>query len=340
MRTALVLACDDRFIPFTAVVARRIVRHAQEKFPITVISDGVSDENKALAQKFCPAISFIEAAQLFEHRPLPASGTFSRANYLRLFSDEILADFDRAVYLDSDISLLTDVSALLALEPKASPIIAAHDIPLMIEGKYRDRLHISAPYFNSGVMVLDLKAIRAERIFAEALQYALDHPERCEFVDQDALNAALDGRWQVLDWRWNALSQIRDMMPKEPFIRHFARYKPWARKKVGIEQHFVDEWRSDLAGSPWPERFSEQSIRYPIKDAFRSIGSAVYAAFAGKQDDGGERRRVFAKAFSDIEQSAAAGAIASFPDFTIAPQLASTSTNEVTEPARLIEDND
>jgi lipopolysaccharide biosynthesis glycosyltransferase len=329
MKTALVLACDDRFVPFTAVVARRIVRNAQEKFPITVISDGVSDENKALARKFCPEISFIEAASLFKDRPLPARGTFSRAAHLRLFLDDILADFDRAVYLDSDISLLTDITPLLGLEPKAAPIIAAHDIPLMIEGKYRDRLGISSPYFNSGVMVLDLKAIRAERVFADALQYALDHPERCEFVDQDPLNAVLDGRWQVLDWRWNAVTWIRDVMPRGPFIRHFARYKPWARKKVGIEKRFVDEWRSDLKESPWPDRFSEQSIKYPVKDAFRKVGSAVHAAFAGRQDDG-ERRRVFAKAFADIEQAAAAGAVAGFPDFTVAPRLASYPANGLT----------
>lgn len=325
MKTALVLACDDRFIPFTAVVARRIVRNAAEKFPITVISDGVTDENKRLAKKFCPEISFIEAASLFEGRTLPARGTFSRAAHLRLFLDDILADFDRAVYLDSDISLLTDVSPLLALEPKAAPIIAAHDIPLMIEGKYRDRLHISSPYFNSGVMVLDLKAIRAERVFAGALQYALDHPERCEFVDQDPLNAVLDGRWQVLDWRWNAVTWIRDMMPNEPFIRHFARYKPWARKKVGIEKRFVDEWRADLKESPWPDRFSEQSIKYPVKDAFRSI----YAALAGRQDDS-ERRRVFTKALADIEQAAADSAIAGFPDFTVAARLSSQAANGLT----------
>jgi lipopolysaccharide biosynthesis glycosyltransferase len=340
MKTALVLACDDRFIPFTAVVARRIVHHAAEKFPVIVISDDVSDENKALAQKFCPEISFIEAAPLFEHRPLPARGTFSRAAYLRLFLDDILADFGRAVYLDSDISLLTDVSPLLALKPKAAPIIAAYDMQLMIEDKYRDRLHISAPYFNSGVMVLDLRAIRAERIFDNALRYALDHPERCEFVDQDALNAVLNGRWQVLDWRWNSVTWIRDMVPREPFIRHFARYKPWARKKAGIEQRFVDEWRSDLAESPWPDRFSEQSIKYPIKDAIKRIGSAVHAMFAGRRDDGDERRRVFAKALSGIEQAAAAGEIAGFPAFNTPPRLASPGTDRVSGPARITEDND
>jgi lipopolysaccharide biosynthesis glycosyltransferase len=339
MKTALVLACDDRFIPYTAVVARQIARNAREKFPITVISDGVIDENKALARKFCPEISFIEAAQLFEHRPLPARGTFSRAAYLRLFLDDILADFGRAVYLDSDISPLTDVSPLLALEPKAAPIIAAHDMQLTIEGKYRDRLGISAPYFNSGVMVLDLKAIRAEHVFTDAMRYALDHPERCEFVDQDALNAVIDGRWQVLDWRWNAVTWIRDVMPGEPFLRHFARYKPWAKKKVGIEQRYVDEWRADLRESPWPGSFSEQSIKYPITDAFRRVGSALYGAFAGRQDDG-ERRRVFANVFAGIERAAAAGEIAGFPDFTGSARLASPGTDEVTGPARITEDND
>jgi lipopolysaccharide biosynthesis glycosyltransferase len=316
MKTALVLACDDRFIPFTAAVARRIVRHAQEKFPITVISDGVTIENKALARKFCPEISFIEASHLLDARSLPVGGSITRASYLRLFLDEILADFHRAVYLDSDISLLTDVSPLLAIEPKAAPVIATHDVPAMMEMEYSDRLRMSGPYFNGGVAVLDLKAVRSERIFKAALQYAFDHPERCLMHDQDALNAVLDGRWQVLDWRWNALTQIRDVMPKEPFIRHFARYKPWARKKAGIEQRFVDEWRSDLADSPWPHRFSEQSIRYPIKDAFRSAGAAVYGVLGGRQDDGEERRSVFAKALSGIELAAAAGALASFPDFT------------------------
>ena len=339
MKTALVLACDDRFIPYTAVVARRIVRNTPNKFPVTVISDGVTDDNKARAQRFCPEIVFIEAKPLLDSHPLPVGGAITRASYLRLFMDEVLADFDRAVYLDSDISILADVTPLLEMEPRAGPVIAAHDVPAMVEMKYRDRLRMSGPYFNGGVAVFDLAAVRSESIFKRALQYALEHPERCLMHDQDALNAVLDGRWQVLDWRWNALTQIRHYMPREPFLRHFARYKPWARKKVGIEQRFVDEWRADLAESPWPDRFSEQSIKYPIKDAFRRVGSAVYGTFAGRRDDG-ERRRTFARAFAGIEQAAADGALAGFPDFTVAPQLASPAANGVTQPFGNTEDKD
>jgi lipopolysaccharide biosynthesis glycosyltransferase len=314
MKTALVLACDDNYIAFTAVVARRIARHAADKFPITVVSDGVTDENKRFAQKFCPEIGFIEAAPLFEGRTLPVGGPITRASYLRLFLDEILAGFDRAVYLDSDVSPLVDVSPLLAMTPTAAPIIAAHDLYLMVEMSYRDRLGMSGPYFNGGVTVLDLNATRQEGILAAALRYALDHPERCKMNDQDALNAVLDGRWQTLDWRWNAMNYMSGLFPREPFIRHFAGNKPWTAKKVGVERRFIDEWRSDLAESPWPRRFQEEAINYRLRSFFSPMTSAakslIYRNASGKR---GKRARLIgdlANTLSTIERSAAAGALA------------------------------
>ena len=322
--TALVLACDNRFIPFTAVVARRIARYATEKFPIVVVSDGVSDENKALAQKFCPSITFIEAPSAFREHALPVTEKFSRATHLRLFLDEILSDFDRAVYLDSDISPLTDVSPLLAMAPRSAPIIAAHDLHTMIKETYRERLRMAGPYFNSGVMVLDLRAIRAERIFPTVLQYARDHPERCQLVDQDPLNAVLDGRWQTLDWRWNATNYMSERFPRQPFIRHFAGCKPWLPEKLGVESRFVGEWRSDLADSPWPGRFQEQGLKHRIRNALRPAVSAIEyvtksQAFADAAGKRGNRARLvgnFSAVLQAIEQSAAAGAIAERIAFT------------------------
>jgi lipopolysaccharide biosynthesis glycosyltransferase len=319
MKTALVLACDDRFIPYTTVVARRIVRSAAEKFPIVVVSDGVSDDNKALAQRYCPRIGFIEASHLFAERPLPSAHASSRAYCLRLFLDEILADFDRAVYLDSDISVLADVSPLLSMVPNAGPVIAGYDLlgPPTLRHQVRLGMSEGAAYFNSGVLVCDLKAVRQERIFADAMTFALQNPDRCIHIDQDALNAVLDGRWQVLDWRWNALNYMSDRMPKQPFIRHFATSnKPWSRMKVGIQPRFVREWRSDLAESPWPGRFQEESLKYRIRNAFRPASarierhakSLIYAGSGGKRGIRVKLAEYHLEICSAIEQAAAAGA--------------------------------
>lgn len=318
MKTALVLACDDNFIPFASVVARRVAYYASEKFPIIIVSDGVTDENKRLAQEFCPQISFIEASQLFADKALPSGYGFSRASYMRLFLDELLADFDRAVYLDSDISLLADVSPLLAMEPKASPVIAAHDLALFVDGSYRHRLNMSGPYFNGGVSIYNLQAIRDENIFKRALSYATDHPQQCFFVDQDALNAVLDGRWQTLDWRWNAMNYMGDRLPRKPFLRHFAGNKPWAPKKGGVERRFISEWRTDLAESPWPERFKEETFKYWVERIVNPVGAAIeqsvksllYAKRPGRRGNKARLVKNFAQILSAIEKSAAEGDLA------------------------------
>ena len=261
LKTALVLACDDNFIAYASVVARRVVHYAKEKFPIIIVSDGVTEENKTLAQKFCPQISFIEAGHVLTDHAFGFRPPFSRACYLRLFFDEILADFDRVAYIDCDVSPLTDLQPLLQMAPKAAPFIAAHDMAVLTIDDYHVRLPLSSgnSYFNSGVMVLDLKAMESEGILACALKFAKEKPELCAYVDQDALNVAAGGRWQVLDWRWNVTGFLFHRIDRAYFVRHITGNKPWSASKFDIEKRFVDEWRSDLLESPWPHRFLENA---------------------------------------------------------------------------------
>jgi lipopolysaccharide biosynthesis glycosyltransferase len=328
LKTALVLACDDRFIPYTSVVARRAAAYAGDKFPIIVVSDGVSDENKRLAQKFCPAITFLEASHLLDNRTFFTTEFFSRAVNLRLFFDHILADFDTAVYIDSDVSLVADISPLVAMKPKAAPIIAAYDLQIMEFGKYFARLPVSAasPYFNSGALVMDLRALREERVLDRARGFAQEHPELCHYPDQDALNVALDGRWQVLDWRWNVMGYKLHMLPKQPFLRHITGDKPWSSGKVGVEKKYVEEWRSDLSESPWPDRFLPQekkklslSIR-PVTVVLEEYWKQLrYAKARGRRGNKVRFNMHFPTILASIEASAAEERLASiFPEMSVA----------------------
>jgi len=323
MRTALVLACDDRFIPFTALVARRLAALAAESHTVVVVSDGVSDENKQRAQLLCPQIEFVEASPFLDGRTLRADDKITRAAHLRLFLDQILADFDRAIYLDSDISPLVDVSPLLATRLTSAPIAAVYDFNLMAQMSYRERLGMTGPYFNSGVLAIDLKAVRTERIFEQAIRYAGENAERCMMHDQDALNAVLDGRWQVLDWRWNVMNYLSELLPRKPFIRHFAGNKPWTAKKTGVEPAYVDQWRADLGGSPWPDRFEEEAPRQRIT-AFAGAAAATlgqgykswrHADAPGKRGNRARLINGLPAILSRVEDQAAAEAQAEWPSF-------------------------
>jgi lipopolysaccharide biosynthesis glycosyltransferase len=304
MKTALVLACDDNFVAYASVVARRVTHHAKEKFPIVIVSDGVTEENKALAQKFCPQISFIEAGNLFGEREFYTRANFTRATYLRLFFDEILSDFDRVAYIDSDVSPLADLSPLLHMAPKASPVMATYDlVQQLYDNLIYDRLPLSrnAGYLQGGVEIFDLRAVREERIFKDAIQFVLDHPEKCELVDQDALNVVLQGRWQVLDWRWNVLHFCVNHMPRPYYIRHITGSKPWASDKVGIERYLIRQWQSDLAESPWPHKFLPEKKLYGkryIRPITRAIEGPIKLLTRGERT--GEKLRQYLKRLPSV----------------------------------------
>jgi lipopolysaccharide biosynthesis glycosyltransferase len=319
MKAALVLACDDNFVAYASVVARRAAYYAREKFPIIIVSDGVTDENKRLAQKFCPQISFIEAGNLFEGHDFYIRGNFTRATYLRLFFDEILSDFDRVVYIDCDVSPLADLSPLLAMVPKASPVMATYDLPqLANEVSVYDRLPLArgAGYLQGGVQVFDLKAVRSEGIFKDAICFVLENPETCQFVDQDALNVVLNGRWQVLDWRWNVVHFCVNHMPRPYYIRHITGSKPWASDKVGIEKYLVEQWQSDMAESPWPYKFLPAQKLYAkkyIRPITRAIETPVKFLVRGERTGQNLKRYLkrLPSVLATIETAAREGRLAS-----------------------------
>jgi lipopolysaccharide biosynthesis glycosyltransferase len=98
-------------------------------------------------------------------------------------------------------------------------------------------------YLNAGVMSLDLRLWREERLSERLLGYLESHPHAIRWWDQDALNAVLAGRWGELDPRWNQIPQVweparegedgfpaslRELMIRDPWIVHFSTWsKPW-----------------------------------------------------------------------------------------------------------------
>jgi len=303
MNTAVVLACDDNFVAYTSCVARRILRSASTKVPIVVLADCVSESNRAKALSVCPQIEFVEVGPLFEKRPFPPQGHLPRATYSRLLLPELLLGLDQALYLDSDIAVLGDVAPLAFTKLNAAPVAAAHDLPMYGAHRQNTRRPVTPgrPYFNGGVAVYDLKAVKSEGIFESALRFSFNHPERCTYHDQDALNHVLDGRWQVLDWRWNAMSFLTESMPGLPVIRHLNGYKPWSANKSNIEPAIVSLWHDDLVDSPWPELFKPATGGIEVKD--RWLRAKIYEQFPGPRGRSARFKRDIAGAYREIERT-------------------------------------
>ncbi|MHC5828967.1 MAG: glycosyltransferase family 8 protein, partial [Nostoc sp.] len=63
-------------------------------------------------------------------------------------------------------------------------------------------------YFNSGVLVMNLKKWREDQIFEKVIEYLTINKQYVRWHDQDALNAILAGKWGELEPGWNQMPYL------------------------------------------------------------------------------------------------------------------------------------
>ncbi len=209
---------------------------------------------------------------------------FSPACFYRLLAPLALPDdVRRCIYLDSDTVVDGAIDALWQTPLKGHPLAAVtetdvtggalvdYEKPLIGMGRVRPEA-----YFGSGVLLLDLDALR--QFSARLLDEGLDIVRRyeCRYVDQDILNYFFSADCLHLDRRWNMyvdLVRLRpDLVPPRPRICHFV------SRSLGC----------GMPGDPWDRLFCEHLAASPFCDGAMLMGLlAALGQEAGKSADSG-----------------------------------------------------
>ncbi len=259
-----VFGFDESFAMPTGVALRSLDRFLGSGDQVLLLHDGVSagalGDVRACALQ--ADITSIDCRSMFE--PVwrsPAHVT--RAAYLRFLAPALLAGEPRCVYLDGDVVVRRDPAPLHqhhlagatlgAVRSRVAPFAAS---PGGIMQWLELGIRSTAPYFNSGVYVVDLKRWRDRDITGRVTEFLAEHGDFTFIADQEALNVAVVGDWVELDRTWNYVTHVAEsflqqpeLEPHDPSIVHFAgRLKPWAH---GRQPLFAEEWHGLLSGTPW-----------------------------------------------------------------------------------------
>ena len=174
----------------------------------------------------------------------------SRMYYARLVIGELVCA-DKVIYLDADVVVTGCLEDLWNWEMGGNLVLAAEDRKLRL---LRDDCpwplpDEESPYFNTGVMAIDLREWRKENVGARAIALAAEAGDKCQWYDQTVLNYLLRGRIGLLPdfWNWQ-----REEIPADAPVGaiHFTTgKKPWLY--FGPDARFRI-WRAfySLAGSP------------------------------------------------------------------------------------------
>jgi lipopolysaccharide biosynthesis glycosyltransferase len=142
---------------------------------------------------------------------------------------EVLGDEERTIYSDVDVLCVGDVKPLWEIDLKGNIIAAVSEGEA---GEFKKKLiglEGDAPYFNSGVLVMDLKAMRNENATSVLMNNTIKYSTLIAWPDQDVINITFYRRIHSLNPIWNCFSIASLGKREKAVIRHFASasQKPW-----------------------------------------------------------------------------------------------------------------
>ncbi|MCD8125810.1 MAG: glycosyltransferase family 8 protein [Lachnospiraceae bacterium] len=250
---------DESYAPYLDCALRSLMENASGsyRYQIMVLHEDLSEESKRkLASGVKPPFQIH-----FIHMKEKLAGITDRAEnrlrcdyftltiYFRLFIADMFPEYDKGLYLDSDIVVPGDISRLFQTELGENIIGASADRSIAavpVRGEYTEQA-VGVPfeqYINSGVLVMNLKKMRETGFCDHFLRLLHTYHFDCIAPDQDYFNAMCNGSIVYLDETWDAMPPEgggSGRLLEHPDLIHYNLFqKPWCYDEIPYEEYF---WR-------------------------------------------------------------------------------------------------
>lgn len=277
-KNAAVLCADATYFPFAYLVATQLAEDPRANYDTFILTvDGPHLARVPADVPFTILTPDMTSGlptqdEFWKSVSVPAAGCG------RLYAPSILKDYDRILYLDSDVRLAGSVNPIFDLDLKGKTIAAfggviRHAIPkkqIHWEAKLaRIGLDPADPYFSSGILLIDGNRWREDRITDVALACIARLGSHLYEIDQDCLNVVFRNAWLPISPRWNFEPTAGDGLIRQllgPVVFHNLQ-KPWIFGRGDAGE--VRALRDMLARSP----FHDLPIRQPsYRDVRKLLG--------------------------------------------------------------------
>jgi lipopolysaccharide biosynthesis glycosyltransferase len=302
----VVTLADERYALALAVMGRSLSESLRSSRPVMlyVVDGGITAETKrhlvASWDRDRVHVAFVPP-QFGRERALPVWGRLPPITYVRVFVPLLVPPTCRkAIFLDSDVVICRDIERLwevefgdhylMAVQDPAIPFVSSRD---GLTGYQELGIPEPHPYFNAGVMVVDIDRWKTSNISERVMEFIHSHAHELNYCDQDGLNAILWNHWGAVDGRWQVHPRFtthrglplphlderhRAQLTDDPWMFHFSgRLKPWIYRGTTrpdqIFYEYLDRtwwsgWRPQRSLKAWMYRLYDSRVRdfcYPVE---------------------------------------------------------------------------
>ena len=247
-------AIDNNYAPFLAVALHSAVQNADpaRRYRAIVLYQDLSDENRTRllalgSENF--AVDLIPMQANFEALDDRMGNRlrcdyFTLTIYFRLFIPAMFPQYDKGIYIDSDVVLTEDIARLYDIDIGDNFLGACNDlsiadIPPLVA--YTEQMVgvDKSEYINSGVLLMNLKKLRESDLEGHFLHLLNTYHIDSVAPDQDYLNAMCNGKIYYLDEAWDAMpNDAREPLAKTNLIHYNLFSKPWCYDNVQYADEF------------------------------------------------------------------------------------------------------
>lgn len=269
MQNIPVVFCINRhYITQLAVLCRSIIISSSSHFDFYILSKDLKSVDINILTEFvqkidsASRINYIDMQTSIVHDLDAFMSSSTNYNYIssetffRFYIPKVI-NLDKVIYLDADTLVLKDLSELFDINlgrlyagvvkdpliqrlgtTKSEPMMRSR--PSMNLNEYLKKILNTSytNYFNAGVMILNLKQLRHDRIDEKLWDFTKRHSP-LDYQDQDVLNSVFAEHVKYIHPKWNVTRDLEDfnaITPNQisitalqnPAIIHYnGKIKPW-----------------------------------------------------------------------------------------------------------------
>lgn len=244
---------DARYVKYAGVLMTNLVhQHLGQPLCFHLACDGIGEEDKRRLDAFTMLYRNVELYIYDMTKMLDrlnqirsdAPQRLHRSVLLRvLLPAYVPQNVERLVYMDADMICLRPLDELFRLELGDNAVAAVS----IHSGKNSAALKLSSGrYFNAGLLVMAVPVWRSRELTQRVVDYYQRHSENLPLLEQDALNAVLDGEFTELDECFNFLVEVNNPLtikyPETAAVLHCVNEaKAWT--KGCMPQIYALYWR-------------------------------------------------------------------------------------------------
>ncbi len=274
----IIYTLNDGFVPQVGAGIVSVCENnkLEKEINFYIVSYGIKEKNKKLLKKLI--LNYERNVKIIELNNLNDYFDFSFDTsgwnpivLARLLVDKLLPkNVDKVLYLDGDTIVRGSLKKLWNTDMKKKTLAMSIEPTVDYERKCNLGLK-DYPYYNAGVILIDLKRFRDIKASSTIINYYKEHDGKLFANDQDAINASMKDEIVTLSCKYNFYNifnqysykflkklmknvdyidkDVFDDAVKNPCIIHYlGEERPW---RLGNHHKYKNDYLKYLNMTPW-----------------------------------------------------------------------------------------